>query len=394
VSNMSSGNHVPESLQSRIEQRLRAIRDGQLQRTLCPPRGIDFSSNDYLGLASHPRLKRAMIQAIDQGSVGSTGSRLLRGDREIFSDVERTFAAFKRTERALYFSSGYLANLAVLTTLPERGDVIYSDERNHASLIDGIRLSAARRVVFPHNDLEALARAIGDHPAGGHAFIVTESLFSMDGDVPPLAEYAALCRATGATLIIDEAHAVGLYGDRGSGLIEACGIERDVCLSVNTAGKALGVSGAFVAGPAWAIGYLIQRARPFIFSTAPPPSVAAALETSLDIIASEPDRRARLADRVKYLRHALRAAGVPAPDGFSQIVPIVLGDNDRALLTAGELQARGFDVRAIRPPSVAPGTARLRIAVNVGLTEDTIDQFVDVLAATLQETVQCFAASS
>jgi len=272
--------------------------------------------------------------------------------------------------------------------------VIYSDERNHASLIDGTRLSAARRIVFPHNDLEALARAIDGHPASGHAFIVTESLFSMDGDIPPLADYAALCRATGATLVVDEAHAVGLYGDHGSGLIEACGIERDVCLSVNTAGKALGVGGAFVAGPAWAIDYLVQRARPFIFSTAPPPSVAAALDASLDIVSNEPERRARLADLVKYVRITLRAAGVPIPDGSSQIVPIVLGDNECALLTARELQARGFDVRAIRPPSVAPGTARLRIAVNVGLTEDTIDRFVDVLAATLQETVQCSAASS
>jgi 8-amino-7-oxononanoate synthase len=385
---------MPESLESRIADRLGAIRDGQLQRTLRPPHGIDFSSNDYLGLANDPRLKIAMARAIDQGGVGSTGSRLLRGDRDAFADVERKFAAFKETERSLYFSSGYLANLAVLATLPERGDVIYSDERNHASLIDGIRLSAAARVVFPHNDLEGLARAMHDRPAGGQAFVVTESLFSMDGDVPPLAEYAALCRAAGATLIVDEAHAVGLYGERGSGLIEASGIARDVLLSVNTAGKALGVSGAFVAGPAWAVDYLIQRARPFIFSTAPPPSVAAALDASLDIIVNEPERRSLLAGRVLYLRNALRKAAVPVPEGFTQIIPIVLGDNDRALLAAGQLQARGFDVRAIRPPSVAPGTARLRIAVNVGLSEDTIDRFVGVLAATLRDTEQCFAASS
>ena len=356
-----------ESLEQRVGQRLRAIRDGQLQRTLAPPAGIDFSSNDYLGLASHPRLKQAMTQAIEHGGVGSTGSRLLRGDRDAFTDVERSFAAFKGTERALYFSSGYLANLAVLTTLPERGDVIFSDERNHASLIDGIRLSAAERVVFPHNDVEALARALSARPAGGQAFVVTESLFSMDGDLAPLADYAALCRSTGAALIVDEAHAVGCYGERGSGLIEACGIERDVCVSINTAGKALGVSGAFVAGPAWAIDYLVQRARPFIFSTAPPPSVAAAIDASLD------DRRAGAG--------AACAAGQPrpaCPQGTRrsrrsaagrrpQIIPIVLGDNDRALLVAGQLQARGFDVRAIRPPSVAPGTARLRISVNADL---------------------------
>jgi len=385
---------MPESLESRVADRLRALRDGQLQRTLCPPRGIDFSSNDYLGLANDARLKHAMTRAVDQGGVGSTGSRLLRGDREAFADVERAFAAFKQTERALYFSSGYLANIAVLATLPERGDVIYSDEHNHASIIDGIRLSAAARVVFPHNDVEALARAMRDRPAGGQAFVVTESLFSMDGDVPPLAEYAALCTDRGAALIVDEAHAVGVYGDRGSGLIEASGIERDVCVSVNTAGKALGVSGAFVAGRAWAVDYLIQRARPFIFSTAPPPSLAAALEASLDIIMNEPERRSLLATRVMYLRNTLRRAAVPVPEGFTQIIPIVLGDNDRAVRAAGQLQARGFDVRAIRPPSVAPGTARLRIAVNVGLSDGTIDEFVDVLASTLRDTEQCFAASS
>lgn len=383
-----------ESLESRVGQRLRAIREDQLQRTLAPPTGSDLSSNDYLGLANHPRLKQAMTQAIEYGGVGSTGSRLLRGDREAFTDVERNFAAFKRTERALYFSSGYLANLAVLTTLPERGDVIFSDERNHASLIDGIRLSAADRVVFPHNDIEALARALDHRPARGQAFVVTESLFSMDGDVPPLADYAALCRSTGAVLILDEAHAVGCHGERGSGLIEACGIERDVCVSINAAGKALGVSGAFIAGPAWAIGYLIQRARPFIFSTAPPPSVAAALDASLEIVAQEPERRARLASRVRHLREALRAAGVPVPDAATHIIPIVLGDNDRALLVAGQLQARGFDVRAIRPPSVAPGTARLRISVNADLPDETLDRFVGALSAALRESVPCSAASS
>jgi 8-amino-7-oxononanoate synthase len=383
---------VPDSLEARVGERMSAIRDAQLLRTLRPPAGVDFSSNDYLGLAANPLIKRAMIGAVEQHGCGSTGSRLLRGERDAFSAVERTFAAFKHTERALYFSSGYLANLAVLTTLPEDGDVIFSDERNHASLIDGIRLSAASRVVFPHANLGELAGALRGRPATGHAFVVTESLFSMDGDIPPLADYAALCRSAGATLIVDEAHAVGLYGAGGSGLIEASGIERDVCVSINTAGKALGVAGAFVAGPAWAIDYLIQAGRPFVFSTAPPPSLAAALEASLDIVITEPERRIQLAGRVKHLRDALAAAGIIVPAGLTQIVPVVLGDNDRALRAASELQANGFDVRAIRPPSVAPGTARLRISVNLNLSEETIDRFVSALSAT--GIVQCFAASS
>jgi 8-amino-7-oxononanoate synthase len=372
---------VPDILATRVRERLQAIRESRLERSLRPPSGIDFSSNDYLGLANHPSVIRAVIDAVEREGVGSTGSRLLRGDRESFAELERKFAAFKGAERALYFSSGYLANLAVLTTFAEGGDVILSDSRNHASLIDAGRLSSARRIVFPHKDVGVLAQLLGRPPSSGHTFVVTESLFSMDGDVPPLAEYADLCRQNGATLIVDEAHAVGIYGTRGSGLLEAQGIDTANCVSINTAGKAIGVSGAFVAGPAWAIDYLIQRARPFIFSTAAPPALAAAIDASLDVIGAEPDRRTQLMDRVKRLRTAMAASGLPVPAAFSQIIPVVIGENERALDAAAALQAQGFDVRAIRPPSVAPGTARLRISVNVTLTDDAIDAFVRALVA-------------
>jgi 8-amino-7-oxononanoate synthase len=315
--------------------------------------------------------------------VGSTGSRLLRGNREGFAALERRFAGFKKTERSLYVSSGYLANLAVLTTFPEPRDVIFSDERNHASLIDGIRLSSARREIFPHNDVAAVRRALDATRQTDQRFIVVESLFSMDGDEAPLKQYAELCRASGAHLIVDEAHAVGIYGEKGSGLIEANGIEEDVFLSINTASKALGVSGAFVAGAEWAIDYMIQRARPFIFSTAPPPSIAAALDASLDIVEREPQRRSAVLERARALRVQLRTAGVPLPDGTSPIVPVLLGDNDRAVAVAEALQADGFDVRAIRPPTVPPGSARLRISVNVNLTDELMNRFATALAAAL-----------
>jgi 8-amino-7-oxononanoate synthase len=374
---------VTDTLSSRIHARMRALDDDGLRRTLRVPSGIDLSSNDYLGLANHPQVKARMIEAVAREGAGSTGSRLLRGNRESFAAIERRFASFKGTERALYFSSGYLANLAVLTTFPEAGDVILSDEHNHASLIDGIRLTSARRKIFPHNDVTAVRRALDATPQAGQRFLVVESLFSMDGDEAPLKQYAELCRATGAYLIVDEAHAVGIYGENGRGLVEAHGIEEDVFLSVNTAGKALGASGAFVAGPEWAIDYMIQRARPFIFSTAPPPSIAAALDASLDIVEREPQRRAVVLERARALRMQLRAAGVPLPDGTSQIVPVVLGDNDRAVAVAVALQLEGFDVRAIRPPTVAPGTARLRISVNVSLTSEQTERFVTALAAAL-----------
>ena len=381
-------------LERRVRDRLRDLDARDLRRSLRAPSGIDLASNDYLGLASHPALARAMIRGVEQDGCGSTGSRLLCGERERFASVEARFAAFKGTARALFFSSGYLANLAVLTTFPEAGDVVYSDALNHASLIDGIRLSRARRVVFPHNDVNALARLLREDAGEGQAFVVVESLFSMDGDFAPLAEYARLCRAAGAALIVDEAHAVGIFGERGSGLIEAAGVGDAVFVSVNTGGKALGVSGAFVAGPEWAVDHLIQRARPFVFSTAPPPAIASALDASLTIVADEPDRRARLFERSRFLRDRLAQAGVPVPQGTSPIVPVILGDNAAAVRAARMLQHDGFDVRAIRPPTVPDGTARLRVAVNVRVSEADLDRFATSLAAITRDLVPCAGASS
>ena len=364
---------------------MRSLDQAGLRRNLRPPCGVDLSSNDYLGLAHHPRIAHVVADAVQREGVGSTGSRLLRGDRDSFAAIERRFADFKRTERALYFSSGYLANIAVMTTFAEAGDVIVSDEHNHASLIDGMRLSSARRHIVPHNDVAAVRRALDGAgqtgAAGGAHFLVVESLFSMDGDEAPLADYAELCERNGAHLIVDEAHAVGAYGVRGTGLIEERGVSDRVFLSINTGGKALGVAGAFVAGPAWAIEYLIQRARPFIFSTAPPPALASALEASLDVIELEPQRRERLRELAAQLRARLRTAGIPIGPGSSHIIPVLIGDNDTAVAVAEALQKEGFDVRAIRPPTVPPGTARLRVSVNVSLTEDLIERFVVSLTA-------------
>jgi 8-amino-7-oxononanoate synthase len=383
------------SLEARVRRRLAEWEAAGLLRVLRPPAGLDFSSNDYLNLSTHPIIVDRLARAVRREGCGSTGSRLLRGDRGIFAAVEQRFADFKRAERSLYFSSGYLANIGVLTTIAERGDVLFSDERNHASLIDGIRLSAATRVVFPHNDVSRLSELLAETPvAGGHRFVVVESLFSMDGDFAPLPEYAALCRSAGASLVVDEAHAVGIYGGNGSGLIEASGVGADVLVSINTAGKALGVSGAFVAGPRWVIDYLIQRSRPFVFSTAPPPPLADALDASLTVIATEPERRERLASRVRRVRDRLSRAGVAVSAQGSQIIPVAIGDNGRAVAAALALQADGFDVRAIRPPSVPPGTARLRVAVNAGLSDDAIDRFTVSLTAALKEVGLCSAGSS
>lgn len=382
-------------LRARLAARLSTLESTHLLRTLRPPTGVDLSSNDYLGLARHPEVTARMADAIRREGCGSTGSRLLRGHRDGFRAVEDRFARFKGTERALYFSSGYLANLAVLTTFAESGDMVLSDRLNHASLRDGLRLSQARHIVFPHARADALAArlAAAAGPGAGQLFVVTESLFSMDGDIAPLAEYAALCRKHGALLMVDEAHAVGVYGARGSGLIEELGVDDDVFVSINTAGKALGVAGAFVAGPAWAIEYLVQRARPFVFSTAPPPAVADALDASLSIVMDEPGMREALRTRATRLRVGLAARGVAVTAGDSPIVPIMLGEASTASAVAEALHVQGFDVRAIRPPTVPAGTARLRISVNVMLTDEVMDAFIAALAHALEDVQPCRQAS-
>jgi 8-amino-7-oxononanoate synthase len=330
-----------------------------------------------------------MAEAVLEEGCGSTASRLLRGERERLSALERRFAAFKKTEAALYFGSGYAANLSVLPTFVERHDVIFTDAQNHASIVDSIRLSHAKRVKFRHCDLDDLTRRLRAAPQGTQKFLITESLFSMDGDFAPLADYAEVCRATGTVLIVDEAHAVGVYGERGIGWIEHTGIGSEVFLSVDTAGKALGAAGAFVCGPAWAVDYLIQRARLFMFSTAPPPAMAAALEASLDLITREPERRQRVRESSRLLRSLLAEHGVDTGSSESQIIPIMLGDNHRAKMVAAELQREGFDVRAIRPPAVAPGTARLRVSVNANLDETILRRF----AAAVQKATLCSAVS-
>lgn len=378
----------------RLASRLDAWEREGLRRTLRPPSGIDVSSNDYLQLARHPEVVRAFVSAATSEGVGSTGSRLLRGERDRFANLEARFATFKGTERALYFSSGYLANVAVLTALTEHEDIVFSDALNHASLIDGMRLSRADRIVFPHGDFARLDDLLTHTPCRGVRFVVVESVFSMDGDVTPLDRVVRICQRHDAVPIVDEAHGVGVFGRKGTGALEESAVDPTACVSINTAGKALGVAGAFVAGPSTVVDYLVQRARPFVFSTAPPPAVAAAIDASLTLVETEPERRVRVRALADRLRVQLNACGVAMPRVGSQIVPIPIGDNERAVGVASRLAAQGFDVRAIRPPSVPAGTARLRVSINAGLDEPTIDRFAAAVALALQEVRLCSAASS
>ncbi len=370
---------MKQNLIETIEKELEDITAKGVLRETKTPKGIDFSSNDYLGLANDERLKKALIEAVRREGVGATASRLLRGERDCFREVEMQFADWKGAESSLYFSTGYQANIGVMQTFLKEGDVVFSDELNHTSLIDGIRLSKAKKMIFKHCDAEHLEKLLFETSCDGNKFLVTESLFSMDGDIAPLKTYVQICQKHDINLIIDEAHSVGLYGEKGSGLIEEYGIEKQVFLSVNTAGKALGVSGAFVAGSGVVIEYLINKCRSFIFSTAPIPPIADALKVSINIIEEEKALRIKLRNICRLCRDLLIENNLIESSDETQIIPIIIGDSEKAVAIAEKMQAEGFDVRAIRPPTVAEGTSRLRVSLNVGLTKDILMGFVEKL---------------
>lgn len=374
-------------LDEELRSRLRALEEAGLRRAPREPAGLDFSSNDYLGLGGDPAMRRALVAglavAAERGEpLAAPASRLLRGHHRAHAEIEARLAAFKGTEAALLFPSGYQANVGLLTALLGPNDRAISDRLNHASLIDGLRLSGCSRVVVPHLDLAAIERALAAPHPGGRTFLVTESLFGMDGDVAPLDRYADLAERHGAALLVDDAHATGLYGAaRGSGLAEAFGVEGRAAALVSTCGKALALSGAFVAGSRLLIDYLVNASRPFLFSTATPPLLAVALHAALDRLEAEPWRRGRAHELASRLRS--RLSGLETLSGEGPVVPLLLGDNGRALAVAARLQEGGFDVRAVRPPTVPPGTARLRISVHADRTEEEIDALAAAIRAAL-----------
>ncbi|AZO32286.1 8-amino-7-oxononanoate synthase [Mesorhizobium sp. M1B.F.Ca.ET.045.04.1.1] len=365
--------------------RYRATLDGLARkhrlRTLSSRSGADFASNDYLGLARSPRVKEAVAAALAAGTpVGATGSRLLRGNDPEHEALEAKAADFFGAERALFFGGGYVANFAVLTTLPRKGDLVVLDEFVHASAHEGARSGRADVVGASHNDATAIDDAIVAWRlmgGTGRPWIVVESLYSMDGDRAPLSELIEVADRHDAFLFVDEAHATGVCGPNGRGL--AHDVEgRDNVVVLHTCGKALGASGALVTAPAVLCDYLVNRCRPFIYATAPSPLMAVAAATALNIVADEPERRERLAGLVALAGKRAEDLGL-APSG-SQILPIIVGDNARAMALAQALQSGGFDVRGIRPPTVPEGTARLRLSLTLNVGEDDVSALFDALA--------------
>ncbi|UVK48198.1 8-amino-7-oxononanoate synthase (plasmid) [Mesorhizobium sp. AR07] len=370
---------------ARYEATLQGLARRDRLRTLSPRTGLDFSSNDYLGLAASRRLGEAVAAAIARGTpVGATGSRLLRGNAPEHEQLEADAAGFFRAERALFFGSGYIANFALLTALPQKGDLLVLDELAHASMHEGARAGRAEFKLAAHNDVDAVEDAITRWRAEGGmgcVWIAVESLYSMDGDHAPLASLVALADRHEAFIVVDEAHATGVWGPDGRGL--AAAFEgRDNVIALHTCGKALGASGALVTGPGTLCDYLVNRCRPFIYATAPSPLMAVAAREALAMLSDEPMRRVRLHERIAFAGRQLAERCCVTPSG-SQIQPFVIGDVGRTMAVAAALQARGFDIRGIRPPTVPEGTSRLRISLTLNVDEADISAMVEALVEVL-----------
>jgi 8-amino-7-oxononanoate synthase len=339
---------------------------------------LAFCSNDYLGLAGHPALRAALQEGVERWGAGSGASHLVSGHYAVHDQLEARLAAFVGCERALYFSTGYMANLGVLQAFGGRGDTIYSDRLNHASLIDGALLTRATVQRYPHADVAALERLL-EKPASGQRLIVTDAVFSMDGDIAPLTQLLELAEGFDAWLVVDDAHGFGVLGPGGRGALAEAGLASWRLLQMGTLGKAAGLSGAFVAGQSEVIEWLLQRARTYVFTTGSPPALAHALLTSLDLIERGDTLRAHLAALIDALRSRLELSRWQVLPSRTAIQPVVIGDNAETLAVGRALREEGLWVPAIRPPTVPPGTARLRISLSAAHSFDDVERLATAL---------------
>ncbi|WP_170330615.1 8-amino-7-oxononanoate synthase [Ruegeria arenilitoris] len=366
---------------SRLHSMLETLDARHRRRALAPRRGLDFASNDYLGLADSPLLRRAAQKALERGvALGSGGSRLLRGNHPEHEALEEEAAAFFGAEAALFMGGGFQANQAIFSTLPAAGDLILYDDLVHASAHEGMRTGRAETRSFAHNDVADARRVLADWQAtggSGQVWIAVESVYSMEGDIAPLRALSNLAIEHRAVLVVDEAHATGVFGPKGKGL--AHGLKAEV-LTLHTCGKGLGVSGGLICGSRVMIDALINRARPFIFATAPSPFNAALVRAVLDHLQSDTSLTNAANARIRHAHTEARRTGVPQDVLNSQIIPVILGDEARTMQMAVTLQAQGFDVRGIRPPTVPRGTSRLRVSVTSNVSNADISALFETLA--------------
>ncbi|MEK6599421.1 MAG: 8-amino-7-oxononanoate synthase [Deltaproteobacteria bacterium] len=378
-----------------IDDELKALKDAGLYRSLSLTQGpqgpkvkingtdaILLCSNNYLGLANHPKIKQAAIKAIEKYGFGSGASRLVSGNMELHAELEQRLAMFKGAEAALVFNSGYHANIGIISALVGRGDLIFSDKLNHASIIDGGILSRAKFIRYPHKDINALENLLKKHSSlitHHSALIITDGVFSMDGDIAPLKELSELADKYNCILMVDDAHATGVLGANGKGTLEHFGIENPNIIQMGTLGKAFGCFGAYVAGSKKLVDYLINKARSFIYTTSLPPSVCAAGIAALDIIENEPQLRRGLWDRVVYFRTELKQAGLDTLKSETQIIPILVGEAEKAVRISRDLLGKGIFLQAIRPPTVPEGTSRLRVTLMANHSWDDLKYALDCI---------------
>jgi 8-amino-7-oxononanoate synthase len=362
-----------------LYRRLRRVENDQGPTLILDGREvINFSSNNYLGIANHPALAAAAKQAIERYGCGSGASRLISGNMALHEELETKLARFKGTEAALVFNSGFQANTGILSTLTGEGDVIFSDALNHASIIDGCRLSRAKSIVYAHSDLDQLESALKLQVQARRKLIVTETIFSMDGDEAPLGGIVELAEKYGAMVMVDEAHATGIFGSTGAGIVAKLGLGERVAVQMGTLGKALGGFGAYVAGSSALRELLINRCRSFIFTTSLPPVIMAMAMAAIDLVQQEPERREALWKNCRMLQAGLRELGFSVGSGESPILPLVIGDAGKCMQFSARLLEEGIFAQGIRPPTVPAGTSRLRITLMATHARAQIDRALKV----------------
>ncbi len=376
------GKELDSLRDQKLYRQLRILDDEQKAHTTVDHKSVvNLSSNNYLGLTTHPKLRRAALQAIEQFGVGTGSVRTIAGTMEIHMELERRLAAFKNVEKVVVFQSGFTANAGTVSAILSKEDVVISDELNHASIIDGCRLSRATIKVFPHKDVDAARKIIKDLPASQRKLLITDGVFSMDGDLGPLPDLCALAEETGCIMMVDDAHASGVFGRNGRGTVDHFEMHGRVDIQVGTLSKAIGALGGYVAGNTNLIEFLYHRARPFLFSTSHPPAVVLACMAALEVLLEEPQIIERLWENTRFFKEGLHALGFNTGLSESPITPVIAGEGAKAMLLSDKLFERGVFAQGIAFPTVARDKARVRTIVTATHTREDLQYALDAFAA-------------
>jgi glycine C-acetyltransferase len=380
------GTELDSLREQKLYRNLRILEDEQKARTTVDHRSVvNLSSNNYLGLTTHPKLRQAALKAVERFGVGTGSVRSIAGTMDIHMELERRLAAFKKTEAVVVFQSGFAANAGTVAAVLTKDDVVVSDQLNHASIIDGARLSRATIKVFPHKDVDGARKVLNELPAGQRKLLITDGVFSMDGDLGPLPGLCELAEETGCIMMVDDAHASGVFGANGRGTVDHFGMHGRVDVQVGTLSKAIGALGGYVAGNTNLIEFLYHRARPFLFSTSHPPSVVLACMAALDVLMEEPEIIERLWDNTRFFKGGLARLGFDTGLSESPITPVIAGGGAKAMLLSDKLFERGVFAQGIAFPTVARDKARVRTIVTATHTRDDLQYALDQFAAVGRE---------